>query len=213
MDEFLAANRLNWDDRAALHSTDPTGMYGIARVIAGGDCLHAIEAAEIGEVAGKRLVHLQCHIGTDTISLAHRGATVTGLDFSTVALDAARSLAQRAGRDVRFVHSNIYEAPVALGETYEVAFVTWGAINWLPEILRWAKVVADVLEPGGFLYLAESHPNTLCLEEVEGRLEPRYGWRTPHERPLSFADSTPIPETCGRSHTRSATSGSTRSQT
>jgi SAM-dependent methyltransferase len=153
-------------------------------VIAGGDCLHAIEAAEIGDIAGKRLVHLQCHIGTDTISLANRGAIATGVDFSEPALAAARDFANKAGHDVRFVQSNIYAAAAALGETYEVVYVTWGAINWLPDIFGWAHVVADVLEPGGFLYLAESHPSTLCLEEIEGRLVPHYAWRTPRKRPL-----------------------------
>ena len=184
MDDFIAANRLNWDDRARLHTTDTTNFYHVAEVLAGGDGLHAIEAAEIGDIAGKRLVHLQCHIGLDTISLANHGAIATGLDFSDVALESARDFARRAGRDVRFVQSDIYDAPAALGQTYEVAYVTWGAINWLPDIFRWAKVVADVLEPGGFLYLAEGHPSTLCLEEIEGRLVPHYAWRTPRKNPV-----------------------------
>jgi SAM-dependent methyltransferase len=190
MSDFTAANRLNWNDRAKLHASDPTGMYSIAEVIAGGDALHTIEAGEIGDIAGKRLVHLQCHIGTDTVSLAHRGALVTGLDFSPEAMAAARDLAERAGRRIRFVESDLYDAPNALGETYDIAYVTWGAINWLPDIFRWAKVVADVLVPGGFLYLAESHPSALCLEEVEGRIVAKYGWRTPIERPLVFDDAT-----------------------
>jgi 2-polyprenyl-3-methyl-5-hydroxy-6-metoxy-1,4-benzoquinol methylase len=124
MVDFIAVNRLNWDNRAKLHSTDTTGMYSIAQVLAGGDSLHEIESGEIGDVAGKRLVHLQCHIGLDTISLAHRGAIATGLDFSSEAIAAARGFAARAGRDVRFVPSNIYDAPAALGKTYEVAYVT-----------------------------------------------------------------------------------------
>ena len=115
MDEFIAANRLNWDDRAKLHSTDTTGMYRIAQVLAGGDVLHAIESAELGDISGRRVVHLQCHIGLDTISLASRGAIATGLDFSAEAIAAARDFAKRAGRDVRFVQSDIYEAPAALG--------------------------------------------------------------------------------------------------
>ena len=185
MDEFLAANRLNWDDRARLHATDRTGAYRADHVVAGGDNLHALEAGEIGDVAGRRLVHLQCHIGLDTISLAARGAIATGLDFSDEALAAARGFAARACRNVRFVRSDIYDAPAALGETYDIAYVTWGAINWLPDIFRWARVVADVLSPGGFLYLAESHPATLCLEEIDGRIVPHYGWRTPAERPIA----------------------------
>ena len=190
MDEFIAANRLNWDDRAKLHSTDTTGMYRIAQVLAGGDVLHAIKFGELGDIAGRRLVHLQCHIGLDTVSLANRGAVATGLDFSPEAIAAARDFAKRAGRDVRSVQSDIYEAPAALGETYDVAYVTWGAINWLPDIFRWAQVVSDVLEPGGFLYLAESNPATLCLEEIDGRIVAHYGWRTPQARPIAMDVAT-----------------------
>lgn len=190
MTDFLAANRLNWDDRAKLHATDTTGAYRIEQVIAGGDSLHAIEAGEIGDVAGKRLIHLQCHIGLDTISLAHRGARATGLDFSSEALAAAREFAGRAGRSVRFVQSDLYDAPASLGATYEIAYVTWGAINWLPDIFRWARIVSDLLEPGGFLYLAESHPSALCLEEIDGRIVAKYGWRTPSERPLVFDETS-----------------------
>jgi SAM-dependent methyltransferase len=188
LDERIAANRLNWDDRARLHSTDTTGMYRIAEVLAGGDSLHAIEADEIGDVAGRRLVHLQCHIGLDTISLAGRGAIATGLDFSHEAIASARDFAARAGRDVRFVQSNIYEAPAALGATYEIAYVTWGTICWLPDIRGWAQVVADVLERGGFLYFCDSHPATLCLEQIEGKLVPHYAWRTALGAPIVMDD-------------------------
>ena len=190
MSDFTAANRLNWDDRAKLHATDTTGAYRIEQVLGGGDSLHAIEAGEIGDVGGMRVIHLQCHIGLDTISLAGRGAIATGLDFSAEAIEAARDFARRAGRDVRFVQSDIYDAPAALGDTYDLAYVTWGAINWLPDIFRWARVVADVLRPGGFLYLAESHPSTLCLEEIDGRLLPKYDWRTPVEQPLVLDETT-----------------------
>jgi SAM-dependent methyltransferase len=186
MDEFLAANRANWGDRAKLHATDPTGSYRIDEVVAGGDSLYAIEAAELGSVAGRRIIHLQCHIGLDTISLARRGAIATGLDFSPHAIAAARDIAARAGHAVRFVEANVYDAPAALGETYDMAFVTWGTITWLPDIARWARVVADVLAPGGVLYFADTHPLAAALEEVEGRLTPTYAWRTRAEEPLAF---------------------------
>ena len=104
MDEYASANRLNWDNRAELHASDTTGSYRIAKVLAGGSSLHALEASEIGDVSGKDIVHLQCHIGLDTISLKHLGAkSVTGLDFSPKAIAAARDFAERAGAEVRFV--------------------------------------------------------------------------------------------------------------
>jgi SAM-dependent methyltransferase len=190
VEDFFAANRLNWADRAKLHSTDRTGCYDIDRVLSGGDNLGPIEAAEVGDIAGHRLVHLQCHIGLDTISLAGRGATATGLDFSPEAIMAARDFAARSGREVRFVQADVYDAPAALGERYEVAYVTWGTVTWLPDIFRWAQVVADVLEPGGFLYFADTHPCAAALEQVDGNLVPQYAWRTPRESPLAFDDAT-----------------------
>jgi SAM-dependent methyltransferase len=190
MSDFIAANRLNWEDRARLHTTDPGRFYRIEDAISGRGDLHAIEGAEIGDVAGKRLIHLQCHIGLDTLRLAHRGAIASGLDFSPEAIAAARGYAARAGKDIRFVEADVYDAPEALGERYEIAFVTWGAINWLPDIFRWARVVADVLEAGGFLYLLESHPAALCLEQIDGKIVPHYSWRTPENRPLVMDEPT-----------------------
>jgi SAM-dependent methyltransferase len=189
MGDFASANRLNWDNRAELHASDTTGSYRIAKVLAGGSSLHALEAAEIGDIAGRDIVHLQCHIGLDTISLKHLGAkSVAGLDFSPKAIAAARDFAERAGADVRFVEASVYDAAQALGRTYDMAFVTWGAINWLDDIIRWARAVASVLRPGGTLYLLEGHPQMNQLDLVDGRLQYSYGWRTPRDMPIVFDD-------------------------
>jgi SAM-dependent methyltransferase len=190
MTDYIAANRLNWDDRASLHASDTTGGYRIATVLAGGSSLHAIETAEIGDVAGKDIVHLQCHIGLDTISLKQLGArSATGLDFSPKAIEAARDFAGKAKADVRFVEASVYDAPAALGETYDLVYVTWGAIGWLPDIFGWAKVVAALLRPGGRLYLLEGHPQMNQMEAHNGRLELQFGWRTPVAEPLVFDDA------------------------
>src|SRR5438552_8965904 len=166
----MAANRLNWDDRTAIHLRNQTGFYAIDRVKAGDDALRGCEDAELGAVSGKRLIHLQCHFGLDTIRLARRGAIATGLDFSPPAIAAARALAAELGVSVRFVEGNVYDAPALLEGPYDIAFVTWGSIIWLPDIRRWARIVAGLLVPGGWLYLAEGHPLTLSLEEVDGQL-------------------------------------------
>lgn len=205
MDAFFDANRQNWDDRAELHATDQTGTYRIAKVLAGGSCLHALEAGEIGDVSGKDIVHLQCHIGLDTISLKHLGArSVTGLDFSPRAIAAARDFALRAGTDARFVEASVYDAVEALGgATYDMVFVTWGAINWLPDLDRWARIVAALLRPGGRLYLLEGHPTMNQLEARDGRLELTFGWRTPLDAPLAFDDvQTYTGDTRPVAHTR-----------
>lgn len=191
MDGHRKANLANWNERAGIHATDGTGTYLIDQVLVGQSCLHAVERGELGDVSGLRVAHLQCHIGLDTLSLAHLGARPTGLDFSSVALDAARDFAARAGRpDVTFVESDVYEARSALEGDFDLVYVTWGAINWLPDIARWASVVSSLLKPGGRLFLTESHPGALCLEERGGRIEAAYDWRTPADRPLVFADAT-----------------------
>lgn len=172
--ESFALNRAWWDGVVETHVNSESYLTGAFR--AGGDTLHPIESAEIGDVRGKSLVHLQCHFGLDTLSLARRGARATGLDFSAKAVAQARALAEEAKLDARFVESNVYDAAAALGDTYDIAYVTWGALVWLPDLDRWARVVAEVLKPGGFLYLLEGHPMALALEQkkAEDPLVP--GW-------------------------------------
>lgn len=183
-DPSYDTNRASWNERAGIHLADETGFYEIDAFRAGKSSLHAIEAQEIGDVRAKRLAHLQCHIGLDTLSLARMGAEVTGLDFSSSALEGARKLAAETGLPAAFVEGNVYDARELLTGQFDIVYVTWGAINWLPDIDRWAKVVASLLAPGGFLYLAESHPFALVFEEVDGRLEPTYAWRTPKDQPI-----------------------------
>lgn len=186
MDAFFAANRATWDERVAIHLKDETGMYRMTDFRAGIDTLFPVEAAEIGDVAGRRLVHLQCHFGKDTLCLARRGAVATGLDFSPAAIAAARSLAAEVGVPARFVQGNVYDAPDLVGRSaYDIAYVTWGAINWLPDIRRWARVVAETLVPGGRLYLAEAHPTILAFDEIAGVIRPGYDYVTPADRPIA----------------------------
>ncbi len=181
---YFDANRKSWDERVAIHRRDDTKFYDVEQIIAGKDSLSPIEAAEIGDVKGLRIAHLQCHFGLDSISLARRGASVTGLDFSPAAVAEARALAERLGVDAQFVEGNVYDARDLLSGDFDRVYVTWGAINWLPDIALWAKVVAALLKPGGKLYLAETHQTILSLDWVEERIVPRYDWRTPKETPI-----------------------------
>jgi len=185
--DSFAINHAWWDGVVETHVKSP--MYLTKAFREGGDTLHPIESGEIGDIRGQTLVHLQCHFGLDTLSLARRGAKVTGLDFSANALAAARALAQDTGIDARFVESNVYDAPQALGVTYDIAYVTWGAINWLPDLNRWAQVVAAVLKPGGFLYLLEGHPAALMLGQKtkDEPLTPGYAYFA-HEAPQVFEE-------------------------
>lgn len=190
MDEFFEANRRRWDELAGIHVKSTTGIYHLAEFRAGADVLAPIESAEVGEIAGKRLLHLQCHFGLDTLSLARRGATVTGLDFSGKAVEAARALSAETGVAGSFVEGNLYDAPDLIAGSFEVVYVTWGAINWLPDIRRWAEIVAGFLKAGGYLYLLEGHPVTLCLDQAEdGRLVPSYPYFQGRE-PLAFDEDS-----------------------
>ena len=97
MADPIEMNRRNWDERAAIHARDATGFYPLDRFRAGESAFQGIEAAELGDVRGKRVLHLQCHIGLDTLRLARLGAVATGLDFSGAAVNAARRLAEETG--------------------------------------------------------------------------------------------------------------------
>jgi 2-polyprenyl-3-methyl-5-hydroxy-6-metoxy-1,4-benzoquinol methylase len=186
----IAINLLNWDERAAIHARDATGDYMLDRFCAGEDALHAIEAAEFGDIAGKSVLHLQCHIGRDTLCLARRGAIATGLDFSGVALDVARRLAVETGLSATFVQGAVHQAPELTPGPFDLIFTTWGTIIWLPDVKIWARAIASVLRPGGELYFADAHPGFLLLEEEAGRLTPTYDFQTPADRPLEFVDAT-----------------------
>ncbi len=181
---WTRANLLTWDERAAVHFCDATGFYAVERFKKGEDTLFPIEASEIGDISGKRLAHLQCHIGVDTLSLARRGALATGLDFSPVAVEAARKLAADTKLPAQFVQADVYDAASAMPGPYDIVYVTWGSLNWLPDIWRWARVVSDLLSPGGYLYLAEQHPAISIMKEVAGELVPAFAWRTPSNRPI-----------------------------
>jgi 2-polyprenyl-3-methyl-5-hydroxy-6-metoxy-1,4-benzoquinol methylase len=151
MNDHVEMNRRNWDERAAIHARDITGAYSLDRFRAGEDALHAIEAAELGDVSGKRVLHLQCHIGRDTLCLVRRGATVTGLDFSGPALNVARRLSEQTGLKADFVEGTVDQAPHLTPGPFDLVFTTWGTICWLPDVKNWANVIASVLAPGGEL--------------------------------------------------------------
>jgi SAM-dependent methyltransferase len=157
--DWLAANRASWDERVPIHVR--SRFYGVDEFRAGGDPLRGrpFEPVEMGDVAGKSLVHLQCHFGLDTLAWARRGARVVGLDFSGPAVEAARALAAQAGLAAEFVQSDVYAAREALGgRTFDIVYTGRGALVWLPDIRRWAEVAASLVRPGGFLYLSEFHP-------------------------------------------------------
>jgi len=166
VDEYVRVNRALWDERAEVHAASPG--YSIERLLANPNELSQVVAFDVprlGDIRGLNGVHLQCHIGTDTLSLARLGARMSGLDFSPNAVAEARDLARRAGVDIRYVQAELYDAVDALGETYDLVFTGIGALGWLPDVWRWARVVADLLRPGGRLFIREGHPVLWSLAE------------------------------------------------
>jgi len=158
-EEWADLNRRWWDERAPLHVAGD--FYDLAGFLAdpAASRLRQFEVDEVGDVAGRSLVHPQCHFGLDTLSWARRGARVVGLDFSAPAIEAARDIARRAGLGAEFVVGDVYDAVDLLGgRAFDIVYTGLGAITWLPDIARWARVMAALTAPGGFLYLAEFHP-------------------------------------------------------
>lgn len=171
---YFDANRRLWDARTAAHL--PSEFYDVAGFRAGGESLREVELAELGaDVAGRTLLHLQCHFGQDTLAWARRGATVTGLDFSAAAVEAARQLAADMQLPARFVEANVYDAAAALnGEQFDIVFTSYGVLGWLPDLTRWATAAVACLKPGGVFYLAEFHPVVWMFDNDFQRIEYPY---------------------------------------
>ena len=156
MEEYLAANRALWDEWTAIH--ERSSYYDVGGFKQGGIRLRDYELAEIGEVSGKDLLHLQCHFGLDTLSFARLGARTTGADFSAEAISLARSLAAELDLRARFVRSDLYELPHELAGDFDIVYTSRGVLGWLPDIWAWAEVVTNFLRPGGVFYITEKHP-------------------------------------------------------
>jgi len=167
MDESLRLNRVSWDERAAAHAASPD--YGLDRYLSDPSFIGEIvsfDLPRLGNVSGLAGVHLQCHIGTDTVSLARLGASMTGVDFSAPAIDAARSLALATSADATFVQAEVYDALGVLpAGAFDLVYTGIGAICWLPDIRRWAAVVAALLRPGGRLFIREGHPMLWAIDD------------------------------------------------
>lgn len=195
MQHHLDTNRANWDDRASAHAARDGLGHQVQRYVDDPELLSEIvrfDLDRLGDVAGLRAIHLQCHIGTDTLSLARLGARVTGLDFSPVALGEARALVVDSGDQVDFVESDVYSALSVLEPgSFDLVYTGIGALCWLPGIERWAAVVARLLAPGGRLFLREGHP---ILWTMDARLADDLHLRFPCfelEEPLEWdADSS-----------------------
>ena len=177
LDRYREANRARWDETVAIHAASE--FYGVDRFLAGESTLLPLDIEEVGEVAGKSLLHPQCHFGLDTLSWARMGADVVGVDFAPSAVETAREISQRADLKAEFVESELYASPEILAQrlgTFDIVYVNLGALCWLPDIAGWARVCAGFLRRGGMLYVRDVHPMAQALddESVPGELRLLY---------------------------------------
>lgn len=191
----MRQNRRAWDLRTRAHLE--SAFYDVASFKRGRNTLRPLELEELGDVRGRSLLHLQCHFGLDTLSWARLGARATGADFSEDSIAAATSLAAELGIDARFVCADLYDLPEVLHDRFDIVVTTYGVLSWLPDLDRWARVVAHFLKPGGTFCIVEIHPVIGLFDDVDGRLELTGSLfdSGPFERETvqTYADGTALP--------------------
>lgn len=154
-DDPVALNRALWNELVPIHA--PSDFYDLEHY-RGERPREWLDRGELGDVDGKSLLHLQCHIGTDTLAWVHHGAEVTGADFSEEAISVARELSERLHLTATFVCAEITDLPELMHRRYDLVYTSYGVLNWLPDVTPWAQAIAKLLKPGGCFYVADTHP-------------------------------------------------------
>lgn len=192
MNKYHRANQERWDQLTIEHAK--SSFYDVEGFRAGGDRLRSIELSEVGPVDGKSLLHLQCHFGLDTLAWARRGAIVTGVDFSSSAIDLARTLREELEIPARFYCSDIYDLPDVLTGDFDIVFTSYGVLHGLPDLGRWGEIIAYYLRPGGVFHIVEDHPFFRVFRSKGGtdlRPERHYFYsETPHRIETSGSYAT-----------------------
>ncbi len=171
--EYFEANRQHWNQRTTVHKD--SDFYDLKGFLAGRNVLAEIELNEMGNhVAGKSLLHLQCHFGLDTLSFARMGAKVTGVDLADEAIKTAQQITIDAGLEANFVCCNVYDTRQYVNDTFDMVFTSYGTIGWLPNLDKWAKVIADSLNKGGTFYMADFHPVVWMFDDNFTKLQYPY---------------------------------------
>ncbi len=156
MDNYLDINRNSWNNIVDVHVA--SALYNMDAFLAGTSSLNDIELRLLGDVSGKRILHLQCHFGQDSISLARMGAYVTGVDFSDKAIEKAKELAAELQVSASFVCCDIYSLAEHIHTPFDIVFTSYGTIGWLPDLDKWAKLISKFLKKDGKFVFAEFHP-------------------------------------------------------
>ncbi len=169
MNEYFETNKKNWNERVGVHKKSK--FYDVEGFLNGRNSLDGLELEELGDVKGKRLLHLQCHFGMSTLSLARMGAEVTGADFSDKAVELARELTEQTGLKADFICSNVLELDKHLKGEYDIVFASYGVFCWINDLNRWFEIAAHFLKPGGELVILDGHPTNHMFEYNEEKKE------------------------------------------
>jgi SAM-dependent methyltransferase len=154
--QYFEANKELWNQRTAIHID--SSFYDVAGFKAGKNVLTPIELNELGDVNGKKMLHLQCHFGMDSLNWARLGADVTGVDLSDEAIKEANKLNDELGMNTKFICCNVYDLKEQLDEKFDIVFTSYGVVGWLPDLDKWAEIISNFLKTGGIFYMAEFHP-------------------------------------------------------
>jgi ubiquinone/menaquinone biosynthesis C-methylase UbiE len=163
MENYYEINRQSWNWKTGIHAKSK--FYDLEEFKKGTTSLKGVELKEVGDVKGKSLIHLQCHFGMDTLSWARLGAQVTGVDISDKSIDTAQNLAKELNLDANFIRCNIYDIPKVIDKTFDIVYTSYGALNWLDDLDKWAQIVSSLLKPGGVFHIIEFHPYIYTLNE------------------------------------------------
>ncbi len=163
--KYYDANKELWDEFARLHYETESEDYSVKSFLEGQTTLKSYELKEMGNVKGKSLLHLQCHFGLDTLSWAREGATVTGIDISSEGIRLAKLLVKQTKLEAIFIESNLYDLPKVLSERFDIIYTSIGVLCWLNDLKEWGKIIAHFLKPGGFFYIAETHPFSMVFDD------------------------------------------------
>lgn len=160
---YFDENKKLWNQRTVVHKD--SSFYDVPSFLQGKSSLTEIETKELGDVKGKKILHLQCHFGMDSLSLARMGAHVTGVDLSDTAIEEAKKLNDQLSLNAKFICCNVYDLKDHLNEQFDIVFTSYGVIGWLPDLNKWSDIISHFLKSGGFFYMAEFHPVVWMLDE------------------------------------------------
>ncbi len=172
IDNFFEINKKSWNNRVDTHLDSE--FYDVPGFLQGKSSLKEIELELLGDIKGKDLLHLQCHFGQDTLSLARLQASVTGVDLSDKAIEKAKWLSEQAQIDASFICCNLYDLPQKLDKKFDIIFTSYGTIGWLPDLDKWAGVIAGFLKPQGKLILVEFHPVVWMFDDNFKKIQYSY---------------------------------------